>query len=118
MPFQYSNPNHKQQKKRRRLLQVTDISVSKQIRDLTRLRENLRPIKGRKTPAAPRLIEQPELAIGGAAEDGKREQRQARSDLRVRRVGEAAHSLVPESLEIRIAGARHGSDGARNRAGR
>lgn len=69
------------------------------------------------TPAA-RLIKQPELGISGAAEDGKREQRQARSDLRVRGVGEAAHSLVPESLGIRIAGGRHGSDGARNRTGR
>lgn len=81
------------EKKIRRILQVTDIGVSEQISDLSRLSENLRPVERQATPAA-RLIEQAELSIRSTTEDGERKQRQARRDLRVRRVREPAHSLV------------------------
>lgn len=66
--------------------QVRHVSSTKQISDLPRVREK---ISGGSSIALVRLIEEPELRLGGAKEDWKRWQRQAGSNLGVYSIGQA-----------------------------
>ncbi len=81
-------------RKQRKNLQVRHICLAKQIDDSTRLSENLAAIQRLQATTA-RIVEEPEVLIGCAAEHRERGQRQARRDLRVYGVREADSPVAP-----------------------